>query len=195
MLLGRYWGPAFVSNRDAGRRPGCRGGGRQALRLLSSAPLNIRFARRRITGMRAKPIILVALLVAMLGLAGCLDVPGAYGPYGYNSGYGYGGYYPSGYGYYPSYGYGGDRYGDRWQYHRWDHDGDHDGWGHGHWNSLAPYGVSGGAFHNGGFMPTHANGFHGGFGGSPRPIGGLGEGYHGGFHGGGFGGHGGGGHR
>jgi hypothetical protein len=67
--------------------------------------------------MRIKLVVLGALLVATLGLAGCYDTPGGYGGYGYPS-YGYG--YPSyGYGYSRAYGYGG------WgRYHHWNHDWD-----------------------------------------------------------------------
>jgi hypothetical protein len=88
--------------------------------------------------MKIKLVVFGALLVAILGLAGCSDTSPGYEGYGYPS-YGYG---------YPSYGYGfgGERFrefhGDRF------HGGEfHGGEFHG------------GGFHGGGF---HGGGFHGG---------------------------------
>jgi hypothetical protein len=123
--------------------------------------------------MRVKLVVLVALLVATLGLAGCFDTPGGYGGYDYPS-YGYG-YSPAyGYGSSPAFGY---RYGGWGRYQHRDHDWDHDG--SGHWDGPRapgghPYGFGAGGFHNGGSSIAHAGGFPGGFGGR--------GGFHGGSH-------------
>jgi hypothetical protein len=85
--------------------------------------------------MKIKLVVLVALLVATLNLAGCSDGRRDYGGYGYG--------YPSFFGYG---GFGGERFrefhGDRF------HGGEYHGGG-----------FHGGEFHGGGF---HGGGFHGG---------------------------------
>jgi hypothetical protein len=88
--------------------------------------------------MKLKPILLAILFISMIGLAGCVEGPGYYGPYGYPS-----------YGYY-----------NRENFHheeRFDHDR-FEG------QAFSPYRFGGDGFRNG---PTFTNtgGFRGGFGG------------------------------
>jgi hypothetical protein len=101
-------------------------------------------------------IIFAAMFILMLGLAGCVEVPGG----GYYGGYSYpaysGGVYPSYGGGYPVYGYG---------YPGWHHhDLDHGDWGHWHgWEhrnwAAAGHPYAYGSYH--GFNVAH-NGFAGG---------------------------------
>jgi hypothetical protein len=79
--------------------------------------------------MKLKLIAIAALMLSMVGLAGCFDED--YGPYGH-----YPGYY--GYGYGPAYGYGGwwgdGDWDDSPHYQHWDGDDWGHGWRHGHWD-------------------------------------------------------------
>jgi hypothetical protein len=143
--------------------------------------------------MNLKLIVIAALMLSMVGLAGCFDED--YGPYGY-----YPGYY--GYGYGPGY-YGGwwgdgdwDDYPHYHYWHHWDDGGWGHGWRHGHWH-RGLWTAPGGGFAprlnqaRGAQGPVFArNEFHG-FGGgfhASAPAARAGGGFHGGgggFHGGG----------
>jgi hypothetical protein len=128
-----------------------------------------------------RPLAIGALMIGVLGLAGCFSAPGYYGGYGAPA-YGYSSYPAWGYSSYPALGY---RYGGREYRRPWNHD-EWNRWGHDEWIRGGHRGDFAGAFGNRGFAVARNHAFRpatGGRGFIGRRSFARGGGYHAGYQG------------